>query len=80
MSRHSHTDDLFAFGERVRTLREQRGMRQGELAAAAGISQSQLSRIEKGQASEPAYSLVRRLERELHCTNGELAGLLEETV
>lgn len=43
-------------GKIIATLREQRGWTQGELAARVGVTQSTLSRIERGQASPDPYT------------------------
>lgn len=40
---------LAGFGKRVRELRRESGMRQGELARAVGVSHSTLCYIEKGR-------------------------------
>ncbi len=48
------------FGERLRTLREARGMSQFQLAIAAGCRVETVSRLERGE-QEPAWPLVRAL-------------------
>jgi ribosome-binding protein aMBF1 (putative translation factor) len=48
----------------IRVIREWRGMIQGELAAAAGISQNYLSEIENGRRKGPA-ELQKKLARKL---------------
>lgn len=45
-------------GEKVRTHRLERGLSQAELAKTIGISQTQLSRIEKGQGDTTTEILV----------------------
>lgn len=45
-------------GEKVKTHRLARGLSQAELAKAIGISQTQLSRIEKGQGDTTTEILV----------------------
>ena len=52
--------DTIRFGRAVRALRQQRGWRQADLAAAARASRSVVSRIERGQADRVS---VARLER-----------------
>ena len=42
-----HEDIYKMFGEKIRELREQAGMTQGELAAKCGIYQTELSAFEK---------------------------------
>lgn len=43
-------------GRTLASLREQRGWTQGDLASRVGITQSNLSRIERGQAQPDAYT------------------------
>jgi len=51
--------DPIRFGRGIRALRQRRGWRQEDLAAAAGVSQSVVSRIELGQLeSVPVFKLV----------------------
>lgn len=44
-------------GRTIHALREQRGMSQSQLAICLGISQSMLSRIERGQAAPSGYQM-----------------------
>ncbi len=67
------------FGERVRALRQTRGLRVADVAAAAGITASQLSRIERGLITaddalirQLAASLDRSCEDELLLLAGRL--------
>jgi transcriptional regulator with XRE-family HTH domain len=53
--------DLKAIGSRIRQLRE--GMHQEELAAFLGISQGQLSKIERGRLGPSADNLVMLVEQ-----------------
>jgi transcriptional regulator with XRE-family HTH domain len=46
-------------GRVIASLRERRGLSQGELADAAGITQSTISRMERGQAQPDAFTLTR---------------------
>lgn len=52
------------FGERLRTLREERGLSQFQLAVAAECRVETISRLER-QEQEPAWPLVRALARAL---------------
>ena len=61
-------------GGRLRGLRRYRNMSQETLAVRAGISQTQLSKIENYK-SAPRYSTAYRLARELDVTPAYLHGL-----
>jgi transcriptional regulator with XRE-family HTH domain len=57
-------EDLVAFGGRVRTMRQNAGMRQQDLAAAAGIDRIALSLLERGKRDvgvSRVYALARAL-------------------
>ncbi|HEV2961089.1 MAG TPA: helix-turn-helix transcriptional regulator [Candidatus Angelobacter sp.] len=43
---------LFELGKAVAAHRKQQGLRQGQVAAQAGLTQESLSRFERGQLSE----------------------------
>ena len=60
-----------ALGRKLRELRRIRGMSQGDLARAMGISQKQLSFWETGRAT-PQKRFLPRLADALACTTGEL--------
>ena len=67
-------------GERVRALRMSRGISQGALAEAAGMSQTTLSRLEKGHQC-PSLEGVERIAKALGVSiamvvdfDGEIAG------
>lgn len=62
-------------GEQLRSLRNQRGLSQLELATRAEISQRHLSYIESGK-SVPSREMVLRLARHLAVPQGERNGLL----
>lgn len=49
-------------GRVVASLRERRGMSQGELAQRVGITQSTLSRMERGQGQPDAFTLKKLAE------------------
>jgi len=53
--------DLEAIGSRIRELRG--GLLQEELAAYLGISQGQLSKIERGKLGPTAETLIRLVEK-----------------
>lgn len=53
MAKKQKAHDLATLGGRLAFAREQRGKTQGELAAAAGVAQPTLSKIERGDVKEP---------------------------
>lgn len=73
----SLTDDrepfLSALGERVRTLRNRRGMTRKRLAELAGVSQRHLANLETGKGNASVL-LLRQLGHALQATIAELVG------
>lgn len=65
-------DSLVHLGRALRALREARGLKQIELAIAAGATESQVSDIERAQ-NNPGWVLVARLLDGLDATVGDLA-------
>ncbi|MGO1798538.1 MAG: helix-turn-helix domain-containing protein, partial [Microbacterium gubbeenense] len=63
--------DAIAVGRRIRSLRQQRGMRLAELADAVGRAPSQLSMIENGHR-EPRLPVLRAIAKHLDVTPDEL--------
>lgn len=59
------------FGRRVRELREQAGIRQGDLAVRAGVSGPYLSSIEYGRGN-PTLDVIAALARTLGVPVGRL--------
>lgn len=49
------------FGERLRTLREERGLQLKDMAVALGVSSTYLSALEHGRRSRPNWSFVQRV-------------------
>lgn len=49
------------FGEKIRQMREDRGLTQAEMAAALHISAAYLSALEHGRRGRPSWSLVQRV-------------------
>lgn len=49
------------FGERLRALREQRGILLKDMAADLGVSATYLSALEHGRRSKPNWSFVQRV-------------------
>src|SRR3954454_18027415 len=61
------------FGEIIRRLRQEAGLSQAGLAAAAGIHTRQITRYESGE-QQPALDVAKRLAKALGVTLDELAG------
>ena len=49
------------FGERLRALREERGLQLKDMAVALGVSTTYLSALEHGRRSRPNWSFVQRV-------------------
>ena len=62
------------FGARVRAVRQQKGLRQEELAKAAEMSQPEVSRIERGFVRQPGLKVLERLSGALGVTVDFLIG------
>ena len=63
------------FGERIKGLREQRGLTQGRLAFKSGLTRSQISRVEKDERPGVQAVAVGQLATALHTTSDYLLGL-----
>ena len=63
------------FGERIRALRHAHGRKQRELALAAGIDFTYLSKLENGHGKPPSEETIRRLAKELSGDAEELLAL-----
>lgn len=57
---------------RVREQREQKGWSQAELARRAGVAQSMISRLERGQLQSVHLPTLEKLARVLGCDPGYL--------
>jgi transcriptional regulator with XRE-family HTH domain len=68
------SDDETHFGEVIRRLRQEAGLSQAGLAAAAGVHQRQINRYESGE-QQPALNVAHRLAVALGVTLDELAGV-----
>ena len=64
-----------AFGQRMRELRQERGMSQDDLAHACDIHPTAIGRIERG-AREPRLTTILRLARGLGVASGELLDVI----
>jgi transcriptional regulator with XRE-family HTH domain len=49
------------FGEKIRTLRAERGLSQKQMAAAIGVSAAYLSALEHGRRGAPSWTLVQKI-------------------
>ncbi len=49
------------FGEKVRELRRERGVTQGQMAAALNVSSAYLSALEHGRRGRPSWDLLQRI-------------------
>jgi transcriptional regulator with XRE-family HTH domain len=65
-------------GERLERARQAKRMTQEQLAAASGVKQSHISRLESGDIKDIKGSTLRRLARALGVTTDELLGMDEE--
>jgi transcriptional regulator with XRE-family HTH domain len=78
--------DRFRFGRSIRALRRRRGLRQADLAVAAGLSRSVVSRIELGESRRVAWgdlvavaeAVDARLDLDLRWRGERLDRLLDE--
>ena len=71
--RERDTEESHRVGRRVRALREDRGLAQGELAKLVGMTAPQLSKLEKGE-SDMRLSTVRALLRAMDATFADISG------
>jgi transcriptional regulator with XRE-family HTH domain len=65
-------DSVMTFGERLRALRLERRLNQKEVAAAAGIDVTYLSKLENARLEPPAEVTIRRLAAALEVEPTEL--------
>lgn len=49
------------FGERIRQLRDERGVSQAEMARALGVTAAYLSAMEHGHRSRPTWAMVQQI-------------------
>lgn len=80
-STRTRESDVYALvlGKIVVSLRERKGWNQHQLAAAAGLTQSTISRIERGQVLPDAFAFT-RLAQALDHTPGQLHGLIDQAM
>jgi len=68
-----HVISYAAIGERVRKLRQERGLTQTELAVSLGTTQTAISEVERGNRGLTVQQVV-KLGRELHATPDQILG------
>ena len=71
--------ETFVFGRVVEGLRTYRGLTQAELASAAGVSNTALSRIERGESS-PTFLTLQGLARGLDMPAGRLVDAYDQSL
>ena len=49
------------FGARIRTLRQERGITQADMAANLGVSSAYLSALEHGKRGRPSWHVIQRI-------------------
>ena len=49
------------FGEKLRSLRQERGVSQKDMASAIGVSAAYLSALEHGRRSAPTWTLIQKI-------------------
>ena len=52
---------LLPLSEKVKVLREKRGLSQGALSRKSGVSVAEICRIEKGERQNPSITLLNKL-------------------
>lgn len=76
MSRKQHTEVSFQ-RERLRQMRDKRGVSYSELAEISGVSRRQVIRYETGE-SQPTADSIARLAKALECSTDFLLGITHE--
>jgi transcriptional regulator with XRE-family HTH domain len=65
-------------GKRIKTLREEHGLSQGQLAAKTGLTRSQISRVEKDERPGVKAVAIGQLAAALHTTSDYFLGLTSD--
>lgn len=65
------------FGERLRQLREEKGLSMRQLAKRSGVDVGVISRVERGQYKPPKITTIERLGRALDLSEAEEEELLQ---
>jgi XRE family transcriptional regulator, regulator of sulfur utilization len=66
-----------ALGRAIRQLRDERGLKQWQLADAADVNRTEMSHLERGR-SNPAWGTMRRIAAALGLPVSEIAARAEE--
>lgn len=66
--------DAVSIGHRIASLRTDKGLSLGELAAQATVSKSYLSTVEKGSGSRPGATILHKIAQALGVTLADLVG------
>ena len=66
------------FGQRVKRMRERRGLSVQELAERAHTTYQTIWRIERGDLKEPSIGIAQRIAQALGCTTDYLIGMHED--
>lgn len=66
--------DAASIGERITSLRADKGLTLGELAAQASVSKSYLSTVERGSGSRPGATILHKIAQALGVTLADLVG------
>ena len=67
-----------ALGERIKVIRERRGLSQNELSRRSGVRQALISELEAGKKQDTTGLALRRLATTLGVTVDYLVGMYEE--
>jgi transcriptional regulator with XRE-family HTH domain len=59
-------------GDRIRQLREEIGLTQGQLASGSSVSQGYLSQLENGEVKNPSAAVLLRVAQSMHIDADEL--------
>jgi transcriptional regulator with XRE-family HTH domain len=59
-------------GDKIKQLRDQRGLTQGQLASGSSVSQGYLSQLENGEVKNPSAAVLLRIAQAMHVEADEL--------
>ncbi len=59
-------------GDKIRQLREESGLTQGQLAGSSSVSQGYLSQLENGEVKNPSAAVLLRIAQAIHVDSDEL--------
>lgn len=62
------------FGEKLKQIRESKGLGVNQLALKSGVNASQISRFENGKRKDPQMDTVKKLAKALDVSISELSG------